>query len=95
MLGQIADGFSFCEDHLTAVRVQLMHDNFQKGGFSRPVDAYNGRLFTVFDMKRSVFQDDIGSESFLNILTCQYHGIHFFLKCICVISHNPYYFSTS
>ena len=55
VLGQVSDGFSLGQNYVSRIRLKLMDNDFQQGGFPSPVYANNGGFFMIFNMKRRVF----------------------------------------
>ena len=69
ILGKIADLFVLCNNHITGICGNLLHDNAKESGLSGTVIADQGSFFPFFYVKRSILQNDLLSKGFEDALT--------------------------
>ena len=60
----LAEAKEYLSD-ISAVNGKFSDDHFEKCGFSGPIDTYKCSLFSVFYMKRTIFDDDLIAKSFV------------------------------
>ena len=69
ILGKIADLFVLCNNHITGICGNLLHDNAKESGLSGTVIADQGSLFPFFYVKRGILQNDLLPKGFADALT--------------------------
>ena len=78
VLGHIAHGGFFFQEHIAAVRGDFSRQNAEQSGLSGTVNAYDCGFFSFFYMKCDIFQYGVDTIGFFYVIDCKYHV--FFLR---------------
>ena len=69
ILCKVTNALVFCKNDLSGIGVQLVHDNAEQSGLAGTVVSDQSCFFTLFYMKRGIFQNHLFAEGFGNALT--------------------------